>query len=87
MFCLLLLLLLLLFSVDIMSLINFWVVSFQQIKREKALKDDLVRELESKELEMQLLLQRQKSVSLRAFLLENYPFTKRKLVFPLRPQL
>ena len=49
--------------VDIMPLINVCVVSFQQIKREKALKDELVRELESKELEMQLLLQRQKSVS------------------------
>lgn len=36
---------------------------FQQIKREKALKDELIRELESKELEMQLLLQKQKSVS------------------------
>lgn len=36
---------------------------FQQVKREKALKDELVRELESKELEMQLLVQKQKSVS------------------------
>lgn len=35
----------------------------QQIKREKALKDELVYELENKELEMQLLLQKQKAVS------------------------
>ncbi|KAJ7370584.1 Calcium release activated channel regulator [Desmophyllum pertusum] len=34
----------------------------EQIKREKALKDELVNELESKELEMQHLLQRQKSL-------------------------
>ena len=39
------------------------VCCFQQIKREKALKDELIRELESKELEMQHLLQKQKSVS------------------------
>ncbi|XP_066019562.1 EF-hand calcium-binding domain-containing protein 4A-like [Pocillopora verrucosa] len=32
----------------------------EQIKREKALKDELVHELENKELEMQLLLQKQK---------------------------
>ena len=41
--------------------INF--VFLQQIKREKALKDELVHELENKELEMQLLLQKQKAVS------------------------
>ena len=34
----------------------------QQLKREKTLKEELRRELESKELEMQLLLQKQKSV-------------------------
>ena len=38
-------------------------VFLQQIKREKALKDELVHELENKELEMQLLLQKQKVVS------------------------
>lgn len=38
-------------------------VFLQQIKREKALKDELVHELENKELEMQLLLQKQKAVS------------------------
>jgi len=63
-----------------MPLINVCVVSFQQIKREKALKDELVRELESKELEMQLLLQRQKSVSPRTLLLGKYPFS---VVFPI----
>ena len=36
------------------------------------MKDELVRELESKELEMQLLLQRQKSVSPLTFSLESY---------------
>ena len=41
--------------------VNF--VFLQQIKREKALKDELVHELENKELEMQLLLQKQKAVS------------------------
>lgn len=41
----------------------FFFLCFQQVKREKALKDELVRELESKELEMQLLVQKQKSVS------------------------
>ena len=41
--------------------VNF--VFLQQIKREKALKDELVYELENKELEMQLLLQKQKAVS------------------------
>ena len=66
-----------------MYLINFCVVSFQQIKREKAMKDELVRELESKELEMQLLLQRQISVSPRTFSLESYwfPITSRKISF------
>lgn len=34
----------------------------EQIKREKALKDELVHELENKELEMQLLLQKQKAL-------------------------
>ncbi|PFX17650.1 EF-hand calcium-binding domain-containing protein 4B [Stylophora pistillata] len=34
----------------------------RQIKREKALKDELVQELENKELEMQLLMQKQKSL-------------------------
>ena len=38
-------------------------VFLQQIKREKALKDELVHELENKELEMQLLLQKQKAAS------------------------
>lgn len=38
-------------------------VFLQQIKREKALKDELVHELENKELEMQLMLQKQKAVS------------------------
>jgi len=42
---------------------NYLLCVFQQIKREKALKDELLRELESKELEMQFLLQKQKSVS------------------------
>jgi len=58
-----------------MPLINVYVLSFQQIKREKALKDELVRELESKELEMQLLLQKQKSVSPRILLLVKYPLS------------
>ena len=66
-----------------MPLINVCVVSFQQIKREKALKDELVRELESKELEMQLLLQRQKSVSPRIFLLETKLNTHSLLLFSL----
>lgn len=64
-----------------MPLINVCVVSFQQIKREKALKDELVRELESKELEMQFLLQRQKSVSPRIFLFENKLNTHSLLLF------
>ena len=41
--------------------VNF--MFLQQIKREKALKDELVHELENKELEMQLLLQKQKAAS------------------------
>ena len=82
----LLLFLPLIVRVDIVHLIHLRVVSFQQIKREKALKDELVRELESKELEMQLLLQRQKSVSPRIFLLEYTRFPlcclNAKLVVP-----
>ena len=35
----------------------------QQLKREKTVKDDLLKELESKEVEMHFLLQRQQAVS------------------------
>ena len=46
-------------------------VFLQQIKREKALKDELVHELENKELEMQLLLQKQKAVSSSIFVFHH----------------